>query len=92
MQSPCAVLAKHILRWEKIPEAVALFEKAVKNYPSFAESYFDLARAYGLSSEYNKAVRAYKKVVELAPDSAIVRESEKISFANFVVQVLQFLE
>jgi tetratricopeptide (TPR) repeat protein len=61
----------------KIPEAVAVFEKAVKKYPRSAASYFYLAKAYSLSGEYKKAIKAYNKVIELAPDSAIAREAEK---------------
>ncbi|MBC2695193.1 MAG: tetratricopeptide repeat protein [Desulfobacteraceae bacterium] len=58
-------------------DAVAMLEKAVKKYPRSAESYFYLAKAYSLSHEYKKAVSAYNKVVELAPDSAIAREAQK---------------
>jgi len=62
---------------EKAADAVAILEKAVKNYPPSAASYFYLAKAYSLSGEYKKATSAYKKVIELAPDSAIAREAEK---------------
>ena len=41
------------------------------------QSYFYLAKAYSLSSEYKKAINAYNKVIELAPDSPIAREAEK---------------
>ena len=58
-------------------DAVAILEKAVKNYPRSAESYFYLAKAYCLSHEYKKAISAYNKVVELAPDSHIALEAQK---------------
>ena len=58
-------------------DAVALLEKTVKKYPHSAESYFYLAKAYTLSHEYKKAVRAYNKVVELASDSPIAVEAQK---------------
>jgi cytochrome c-type biogenesis protein CcmH/NrfG len=58
-------------------DAIAMLEKAVKNYPRSAESYFYLAKAYSLSREYKKAISAYKKVIDLAPDSAIARDAQK---------------
>jgi len=70
-------LGRTYMAMERAADAVAMLEKAVKNYPSSAESYFYLAKAYSLSGEYKKAVSAYSKVIELAPDSAIAREAEK---------------
>ncbi|MCJ7616356.1 MAG: tetratricopeptide repeat protein [Desulfobacterales bacterium] len=70
-------LGQTYIAMERAADAVAMLEKAVKNYPSSAESYFYLARAYSLSREYKKAIKAYNKVVELAPDGAIAREAEK---------------
>ena len=70
-------LGKTYIAMGKIPEAVAVFEKAVKNSPRFAELYFDLANAYRLSREYKKALDAYSKVIELAPDSPLAVEARK---------------
>jgi tetratricopeptide (TPR) repeat protein len=61
----------------RIPEAVSIFEKAVKNSPRFAGLYFDLADAYRLSRKYKKALDAYSKVVELAPDSPLAVDAQK---------------
>ncbi|MDH3355898.1 MAG: tetratricopeptide repeat protein [Desulfobacteraceae bacterium] len=61
----------------RIDEAVEIFEKAVKNYPKFALLYDDLAKVYVLLHDDEKALDAYQKVVELAPDSAMAREAEK---------------
>ncbi|OEU67289.1 MAG: hypothetical protein BBJ57_06400 [Desulfobacterales bacterium PC51MH44] len=58
-------------------EAVATFERAVKNYPQIAQLYCDLAGAYTLSRDYEKALNAYNKVIELAPDSALARKARK---------------
>jgi len=41
------------------------------------QAYFYLAKAYGLSGEYKKAVSAYNKVIELALDSFLAGEAEK---------------
>jgi len=61
----------------RIDEAVEILERAVKNYPKIALLYDDLAKVYVLSHDDEKALDAYQKVVELAPDSAMAREAEK---------------
>ena len=70
-------LGQNYMAMERAADAVAILEKAVKNYPRSVEAYFYLAKAYSLSGEYKKAISAYKKVIELAPVSAIAREAEK---------------
>ena len=57
-------------------EALEILEIAVKNYPKFAPLYDDLAKIYVLSHDYEKALDAYHKVIELAPDSAMAKEAE----------------
>jgi len=61
----------------RIDEAVEILERAVKNYPKVALLYDDLARVYVLSHDDEKALDAYHKVIELAPDSAMAKEAEK---------------
>ncbi len=61
----------------RVSEAVATLERAIKNYPRFAHLYFDLGKAYTLSHDYKKALNAYKKILELVPDTALAREAEK---------------
>ena len=70
-------LGKTYIAMGRIPEAVSIFEKAVKNSPRFAGLYFDLADAYRLSRKYKKALDAYSKVVELAPDSPLAVDAQK---------------
>ena len=70
-------LGRTYMAMERAVDAVAILEKAVKKYPRSAESYFYLAKAYSLSGEYKKAVSAYNKVIELAPDSALARDAQK---------------
>ena len=57
-------------------DAVATLEKAVKEYPRLGQLYLEVARAYTVSGEYKKALDAYEKAVEFAPDSALAREAE----------------
>ena len=70
-------LGKTYIATGRISEAIAALEKAVKNSPNSAELYLDLADAYRLSREYKKALNAYKKVVELAPDSPLAVDAQK---------------
>ena len=70
-------LGRNYMAMERVADAAAIFEKAVKNYSLSAELYFELARAYGLSGKYKKAISAYNKVIELVPDSPLAREAEK---------------
>ena len=56
-------------------EAVVLLEKAVQSAPRIAELFFDLGRAYTMTREYPKAVKAYNKVIELIPDRSLAREA-----------------
>ena len=70
----------------RIPEGVEILEGAVKEYPRTALLYFDLATAYTLLHDYKSALNAYQKVDELAPKSALARQSEK------AVQKIKHLE
>ena len=70
-------LGKTYIATGRISEAIAVLEKAVKNSPGSAELYLDLADAYRLSREYKKALNAYKKVIELAPDSPLAVDAQK---------------
>jgi Tfp pilus assembly protein PilF len=51
--------------------AVAYLEKAVRHAPRFARAYYDLGLAYVGQYDFQRAMSAFKKVVELAPDSPL---------------------
>jgi len=70
-------LGRTYMAMERAADAIAMLEKAVENYPRSAESYFYLAKAYSLSREYKKAISAFNKVVELAPNSPLARDAKK---------------
>jgi tetratricopeptide (TPR) repeat protein len=61
----------------RIDEAADILERAVKDYPEFAPLYFDLGKIYTLSHDYEKALHAYHKITELAPNTALAREAEE---------------
>ncbi|MFC1829914.1 tetratricopeptide repeat protein [Thermodesulfobacteriota bacterium] len=67
----------------KIPKAIPLLEAAIKADPSQPFLYFSLARTYVLSNDYMKAERAYRKVVELAPETPMGQE------ANIILRQLE---
>lgn len=70
-------LGRTYMAMERAADAVATLEEAVKKHPRSAESYFYLAKAYSLSQEYKKAISAYKKVIELAPESFLAGDAQK---------------
>ena len=70
-------LGRTYIAMGRAADAVAMLEKAVENYPLSAESYFYLAKAYSSSHEYKKAISAYNKVIELAPDSPFAVDAQK---------------
>jgi len=58
-------------------EAVDPLELAVKDAPRAPQLFFDLGEAYTLSREMDKALRAYQKVIELAPDSDLAERAQR---------------
>lgn len=61
----------------RIPEAVIVLEKAIKIAPRVSYLHYYLARAYVLSKDYQNAMKAYSKVVEIAPETAMGQEANK---------------
>ncbi len=56
-------------------EAVNFLERALKYSPGFPEYIFDLAGAYAILKEYNKALIFYRKVINTAPGSQLAVEA-----------------
>jgi len=48
-------------------QAITLFNKALKQDPTFHLAYYNLGLAYKNLSEYEKAISAYKKAISLCP-------------------------
>lgn len=61
----------------RIEAAVKILERAVKDYADVPQLYFDLGKVYTLSHDHEKALHAYHKITELAPDTALAREAEE---------------
>lgn len=70
-------LAKTHIAMGRIPEAVASLEKAVREAPDSPAIHFELAEAYGLALEFEKAYNSYRKVIQLAPESSLAVQAEQ---------------
>ena len=66
---------------EKYSDAVANLEQAVKDADGvprlLPRLHFDLGEAYTLAHDFNKARQAYRKVIELAPESDLARKAKR---------------
>ena len=62
-------LGRTYIAMVRIPEAVSVLEKAVREAPVWPELYLDMGMAYRMAGEYTKALLAFNRVLELAPDS-----------------------
>lgn len=70
-------LGRTYIAMGRIPEAVMNLKKGIAISPDIAELYLDLGDAYSLGGNYKKAWKAYKRVVELKPDTSLAREAER---------------
>jgi tetratricopeptide (TPR) repeat protein len=70
-------LGRTYIAMGRIPEAVGKLEKAVRKAPDSPALHFQLAKAYQLALEFQKAYNSYRKVVELAPESSLAEEAEQ---------------
>ena len=60
---------------KKYREASEIFEKIVKTQSRVPQFYFELANAYEMANDKENAVKAYLKVIELAPDSEMAQKA-----------------
>lgn len=70
-------LGRIYLSSERVPQAVSVLEKAIKDAPRAAELYLFLGNAHILSRDYQKGLNAYNKVIELAPDTPLAQEAKE---------------
>lgn len=56
-------------------EAIYRWEKAIELDPTYAAAFNDLAIAYEHEGQLDKARKAYEKALELAPNSAEIRQN-----------------
>ena len=70
-------LSETYIAMGRVPEAVEKLEKAVRLLPENAALHFQLARAYELSLEFEKAYRSYLKVIQLAPETPLAEQADE---------------
>lgn len=56
-------------------QALAAFQKAVKEKPDFAEAYYNIGIIYDLQGKPSEAVKAYEKVIQIDPNVGNVLEN-----------------
>jgi type IV pilus assembly protein PilF len=69
-------LGKTYIAMLKIPEAVSVLERAVREAPTWPELHLDMGTAYRMAGQYTKALLAFNKVSELAPDSETAEKAQ----------------
>ena len=68
-------LGRTYIAMGRIPQAVSVLEKAVREAPVWPDLYLDMGTAYRMAGQYTKALLAFNKVVELAPDSEVAEKA-----------------
>ena len=75
-------LGKTYVAMGRVPEAIVKLEKAAEVAPESPAVHFELANAYALDRQYQKAYNAYHKAAMLSPDTPMadkaLREADKI--------------
>ena len=56
-------------------KAVAALTKAARHYPQDAATYYELGRAYMMIGAYPNAKQAFRRVIELDPDSSLADDA-----------------
>lgn len=70
-------LSKTYIAMNRLPQTVAILEKAVKIAPRSADLYLELGNAYHMSGDTHKALFAYKRVTSLSPNTPIAETAQK---------------
>jgi Tfp pilus assembly protein PilF len=70
-------LGRTYLSMGKTSDALGVLEKTAEVYPKTPEVYLDLANAYKASKNNQKALDAYRKVIQLAPKTVLAFKANK---------------
>jgi tetratricopeptide (TPR) repeat protein len=63
-----------LIQYNKLNEAIELFNYIVEEYPKSADAYDSLGEAYMKAGQKNLAIESYRKSLELNPDNTNARE------------------
>ncbi len=79
-----------VKKWEEknIPEAISLWEEAVKIDPTLWVAYVGLGQAYDAQKEYSMALKCYEEYLELAPKQAEDRKNvgENVEYLSHLLR------
>jgi len=64
-------LAKTYIATGRVPEAIKQLEFAVLKHPENASLHFELAEAYKINRDFQKAYGSYIRVIQIDPDSSL---------------------
>jgi tetratricopeptide (TPR) repeat protein len=64
----------------RLTEAIADYEAAIANDPTFLDAMHGLARAYQDSEQYDQAIATANRIVELDPDDVLAHTSLSILY------------
>ena len=67
---------------QRFQEAIAEFEKAIRQFPDFKEAYSILGNAYFRNRMYDEATHAYERVKTLDPNDTTAYENMGVIYAN----------
>ena len=60
-----------------IKDGIAALERAIRLAPRFEPLYLDLAAAYEMQREYEKALNIYRRLIRMAPDGRFSEQAVK---------------
>lgn len=73
-ESALNTVGYRLLRMQRVPEAVQVFQWNVTAHPGSANVHDSLGEAYRANGQSDQAIRSYREAARLAPDNARVRE------------------
>ena len=75
MPGALLVLGNVSLGQKRFDEATGYFQKSLEIDSKYAAAYFGLANMYQVKGQRDQAIRAYRKVLEMAPNDAASRNN-----------------
>lgn len=68
-------IAANYTHLDRMEEAIAVYQEAVRNYPHSSPAYTDLAGIYAKKGEKDLAIQNYRKALELDPKSETAKKA-----------------
>ena len=65
---------------ENIPDAMAILENLIRDYPRYIDAYFQLGRVYFNQNKVEQAIEQFKKAIALEPNHSNARYSLGVAY------------